>query len=499
MEHTLTHLEPFCRGGNLFFVGTKEESCHVIRTADGLLMIDVGKEENLPFVLDGMVKMGLALKDLKLVLLSHWHGDHSAGVPALRRACAEAGGAFRVLIGERDEAALRREYGFSADGVMRDGDVVTLGDTSVRCVASPGHTAGTTSFFFEMETGGRRITCGMFGGAGTNQLKADFLEKDGISRLMRREYMRTLDRLSEERVEELIGNHSWNDQIPKTYALWRERGFDEKDNPFVDPARWGRFLEKCRGKMREVMREESVSHFVNYAHRGRQDAHPGNTMPAFLAGMEAGANGIETDIRRTADGKLILFHDKDLAGLGEEGRLVAETNFDEIDARMKKAWGEEYGLVTAEGFIRAFGKKTRLALELKADGIEEEVAALAQRFSTRPNVTFTSFSIERLSNIHALLPAWHLGYLVKRGALEGIEEELFRRGIEEICPYAPEVTPEKVAAWHDGGFTVRPWGVGNEEIMIRVVEAGADGMTVDFPQKLTAYLRERAAKEEPEE
>ncbi len=215
-------------------------------------------------------------------------------------------------------------------------------------------------------------------------------------------------------------------------------------------------------------------------------------MPAFLAGVEAGANGIETDIRRTADGKLVLFHDKDLAGLGEKDLLIADLTFDEIDSRMKKAWGEEYGLVTAEGFVRAFGQKMRLALELKADGIEEETAALAERYSALQNVTFTSFSIERLSRIHAILPDWHLGYLVKRGALEGIEEDLFRRGIEEICPNADEVTPERVDAWHDGGFTVRAWGVKDEEAMKRVVEAGADGMTVNFPQKLTAYLRDRA-------
>lgn len=497
-ERVFTPLEPFCRGGNLYFVGTKEENCHVIRTSKGLLMIDVGSEGNLPAVLDGMKKMDLALKDLKLVLLSHWHGDHSGGVPALRRECERAGGAFRVLIGERDEASLPREYGFSADGVLRDGEVVTLGKTSVRCVASPGHTAGTMSFFFDLETGGKTIVCGMFGGAGTNQLRADFLEKRGISRLMRREYMHTLDRLSQEKVDQLVGNHSWNDHIPDTYALWKERGFDETDNPFIDPARWGKFLEKCRKNLQAVVREESVSRFVNYAHRGRSDDYHGNTMPAFLAGAASGANGMETDIRRTADGKLILFHDKDLTGLGEPDLLISELTFDEIDSRMKAAWGEEYGLVTAEEYVRAFGQKLRLALELKADGIEEETAALAVRYSTRENVTFTAFSIERLSRIHAILPEWHLGYLVKRGAFEGIEEDLFRRGIEEICPYAEDVTPERVDAWHNGGFTVRAWGVKNEAAMIRLVEAGVDGMTVNFPQKLAAYLSDRAEKEEKE-
>ncbi len=41
---------------------------------------------------------------------------------------------------------------------------------------------------------------------------------------------------------------------------------------------------------------------------------------------------------------------------------------------------------------------------------------------------------------------------------------------------------------HQDGFLVRAWGVSNEELMAQVVEAGVDGMTVNFPDKLTAYL-----------
>ena len=50
------------------------------------------------------------------------------------------------------------------------------------------------------------------------------------------------------------------------------------------------------------------------------------------------------------------------------------------------------------------------------------------------------------------------------------------------------VTPELVDRLHQDGFLVRAWGVSTEELMEQVVEAGADGMTVIFPDKLTAYL-----------
>ena len=60
-------------------------------------------------------------------------------------------------------------------------------------------------------------------------------------------------------------------------------------------------------------------------------------------------------------------------------------------------------------------------------------------------------------------------------------------GIGELCPKAVLVTPEAVEAWHRMGFRVRAWGVANEEIMASLVEAGVDGMTVNFPDKLTTY------------
>ncbi|MBS1484153.1 MAG: glycerophosphodiester phosphodiesterase, partial [Clostridium sp.] len=52
--------------------------------------------------------------------------------------------------------------------------------------------------------------------------------------------------------------------------------------------------------------------FINYAHRGASAYAPENTLSAFYLGLEMGANGIETDIRRTKDGQLVLFHDATL-------------------------------------------------------------------------------------------------------------------------------------------------------------------------------------------
>ena len=83
-----------------------------------------------------------------------------------------------------------------------------------------------------------------------------------------------------------------------------------------------------------------------------------------------------------------------------------------------------------------------------------------------------------------------LGYLTSRtdAALIG---ELSEISAYEVCPKADTVTPELIKAWHAAGLNVRAWGVTDENLMRRVYDMGVDGMTVNFPDKLTAYIKEK--------
>ena len=64
-------------------------------------------------------------------------------------------------------------------------------------------------------------------------------------------------------------------------------------------------------------------------------------------------------------------------------------------------------------------------------------------------------------------------------------------GAEQFCPEAPDVTAETVARWHTEGFEVRAWGVKDEILMRQVYDAGAEGMTVNFPDKLASYMAQK--------
>ena len=87
-------------------------------------------------------------------------------------------------------------------------------------------------------------------------------------------------------------------------------------------------------------------------------------------------------------------------------------------------------------------------------------------------------------------PELKTGYLTVK-VPEELLADMRTRGIDEICPKGADVTAELVEKWHHMGFNVRAWGISDETIMKQVYDAGVDGMTVNFPDKLQAYIAEQ--------
>ena len=117
-------IEPFRMFGNVYFVGTYAESSHVIDTGEGLIMIDTGSPSNLSVILAGLQKLGFAPADVKYIINSHWHWDHTEST----RAMVELSGA-KTLIGREDYEKAKRY--FDADILVSEGDTLTLGNTGI--------------------------------------------------------------------------------------------------------------------------------------------------------------------------------------------------------------------------------------------------------------------------------------------------------------------------------------------------------------------------------
>ncbi len=237
------YVPPFHLCGNVYFVGTYQASAHLIDTGAGLILIDTGYENTLYLVIDAIHRLGFDPRDMKYIVNTHWHDDHTGGTAAL----AALSGA-RTLIGRKDAEKAQRY--FTPDILVSDGDTLALGDTVLHFLETPGHTAGTLSLFFEVTEGKDRYRVGMFGGAGINTLAHNTLEYPTA----RADYFASLTRLSAERVDVMLGNHTWNNNTAEYGKLLLESG----ENRFLDPTMWEKFLCFCEGRLQKLIAEENA-------------------------------------------------------------------------------------------------------------------------------------------------------------------------------------------------------------------------------------------------
>lgn len=233
--------------------------------------------------------------------------------------------------------------------------------------------------------------------------------------------------------------------------------------------------------------------FVNYAHRGASAYAPENTLSAFYMGLQMGANGIETDIRRTKDGVLVLFHDDTLERVTDKTGTIGDYSFQELSGMLVYG-NRECGfrpdrIVKLETFLHLFGHlNLTFALELKDRMLEREVLQMTKKYGVTDKCIFTSFVFDDLVRMRKVDEDISLGYLTGE-----INNKLFLdmsdNGIQQICLNAEMITPQVMEICRQRGLSVRAWGVRDVTLMRHAIECGVDaGMTVNFPDKLAEFL-----------
>ncbi|HUT75785.1 MAG TPA: MBL fold metallo-hydrolase [Armatimonadota bacterium] len=254
-EHPWKHaVTPFRIAGELYYVGNRDVSCHLIDTGEGLVLLDTGFPQTVYLLTESIRRLGFDPDDIAWILHLHAHYDHCGGTPAL----AELTGA-RTALGQADVTIIRDhpeltwtpEYGtewhegFDVDRPLDDGDVITIGNTDIRCIHSPGHTPGTMSYFFSVEESGRAWRVGIHGGPGVNTLTDEYMRKHNLPSSRRDDYLRTLFRLREQTVDICIGAHPGQNQ-----TFDRQAAKTEDHNPFIDPGSWRAFLDQLDARAR---------------------------------------------------------------------------------------------------------------------------------------------------------------------------------------------------------------------------------------------------------
>ncbi|HSF31864.1 MAG TPA: glycerophosphodiester phosphodiesterase family protein [Candidatus Tectomicrobia bacterium] len=231
------------------------------------------------------------------------------------------------------------------------------------------------------------------------------------------------------------------------------------------------------------------------AHRGASSYAPENTLAAFDLALRMGVHHIELDVHSTRDGHIVVIHDETVDrttnGFGPV-RSHTLAALRELDAG---AW---YGATFAGERIPTFDEvlaryKGRMHIHTEIKGhapyLSQRTADLIRQHGMVGQVTVTSFQKARLEETRAYAPHLPTGWLVGEVS-EAMIAQARALGLTQLCPRANTVMPTLVSHLHAEGFVVRAWGVTTEELMQQVVQAGADGMTVNFPDKLIAYLQD---------
>lgn len=150
--------EPFRIAGNLYYVGTYDLASYLIVTNKGNILINTGLADSLPIIKNNIKKLGFKYQDTKILLLTQAHYDHLGAMADIKK---ETGA--KLYVDEADADVLKSggksdyelgKYGVTfkpvkPDYILKDKNVVTLGDAKLTMLHHPGHTKGSCSFLFE--------------------------------------------------------------------------------------------------------------------------------------------------------------------------------------------------------------------------------------------------------------------------------------------------------------------------------------------------------------
>jgi glycerophosphoryl diester phosphodiesterase len=216
-------------------------------------------------------------------------------------------------------------------------------------------------------------------------------------------------------------------------------------------------------------------------HRGVRGERPENALEAFQLAFESGLDGMETDVQRTVDGELILFHDFETQG--KKINTLEYPHLKAIDPRIPK--------VSELLDLAKHYPGTLLNLELKSeglrtDGLERDTIKLVREYGLEDRVIVSSFNPVSVLRVRLLDPGIRTGLLyspdmpgfLRTGGLAGWLH------VDALHPYFEQITPKMLSKAQKRGLMVNTWTVNDEMRISSLSSLGVDAIIGDSPTQL---------------
>ena len=237
--------------GNLYYVGTGTLNSFLLTTPQGHILINTNFEETVPLMQASLEKLGFKWTDVKMILGSHAHGDHMQADAVVK----ELTGGAPVVVMEQDVAALKGMKAPSGkahpiDRVIKDGETVTLGGTTLTAHLTPGHTRGCTTWTFNVADGGRNynvlIACGGL------QEDARLVGNKNYPEIAEH-FGQSIAKYKTFKPDVFLASHSWFFDLAGKYKRLQAGA---TPNPYVDPAGYRAWVDNMEKNYNSLIAEQ---------------------------------------------------------------------------------------------------------------------------------------------------------------------------------------------------------------------------------------------------
>ena len=253
---------PFQLIGNVYWVGTYDLSTYLITTDAGHVLINTGFTETLPQIKSGVEQLGFDFDDVEILLATHAHFDHVAGLAELKRLTGA-----RMMMSEADAVLLedggKSDFRFGDDPAthfepvqverrLKDQDTIALGGVTLTAHHHPGHTKGATSFTLTVREAGRdyRVVIANMGSINPGVTVSGMPKYPGIGA----DYARTYAAQKALPVDVFLASHASQFRLHDKY----KPGDAYDPNRFVDPAGFRAEVERLdRIYLEQLARERA--------------------------------------------------------------------------------------------------------------------------------------------------------------------------------------------------------------------------------------------------
>jgi metallo-beta-lactamase class B len=240
--------EPVHIAGPLYFVGTAGLSSWLFATSEGNILLNTGMPGSGPMIVSSIEKLGLRAEDIKIIINGHGHADHAGDFAFMKKlsgaqlaimepdvAMIEDGGKSDFHYGK--DWQIMGQPPVKVDRVLRDGDIVKLGEVLLTAYSTPGHTRGSTTWVTSVVDSGKVYSVVFPDGGGFNpgyRIAGPSPSYSGITE----DYRRT------HHTWEMLKPDIWGGHHTEYFDLEgkRERAKTEGVSAWVDPEGYRRFV-----------------------------------------------------------------------------------------------------------------------------------------------------------------------------------------------------------------------------------------------------------------